>query len=840
MFSRMQAPRAAAASTALALLVAFAAPPALAARTVQLRLPQGSAANAVLEVWPGTPARPFLEHDGLSVGDRSCPDKLAALLDELGTALPLAPLARTVAGPDGVATLPEGIPADAWISARTSDGAFGAHTRLPELTAELRLLPLVKIRFRIAGADGLDLAGARAFTLDEMSGAVEPLVRDAEGNWAGRSFSSARRLLLVAVPEAALRTFVVRPDGEGINPFPRTPGPPAIEVNRPRPIDGVVMAEGRPVGGAEVKLTYERCTPSVQTDDQGRFHFERGAQGAWWSAVEAQKSGRLAVGMASAGAPLVLELQKPSTLEVTLLRSDGVPLKGVELGAGFSAPSGKSSTSARSTTDSRGRARLTFPGDGRLSFINALRKHALSGEPTAEVRAGQTTRLTLRAEEKATLELELLDATGAPVPGASVDADFGRSRHQGGTREWPSGHATTDPYGTARITWLAPGPHFVSVYHSELGTLTGQAVVPGRLSLRFPPKPILELSVVDTDGGVVPGLLAYMELKRPPQNGAVASGKTDERGKLRRSLESGEWNLRLQLPGYAGNVYDDTLQVADAGVLPVTVPVKLPPPTRVTVVDVYGKPIRGAQVHFRFNAPIDPETLRKNPGLMGMDRGWGGQFNPLDPFPPPTGPDGTTTFLAVGPHWVWALADEFREGEPVAVVNGKAKLVLQRCPVAVGRVLGPDGKPLSGIAVTGGVTDAQGRYRVALRSSGLTSVHASTLEYLPASREIRVPADPIEVAVPDIQLAWAASLSVVVTAGGAPGQHILAQLEARGADGGGPSPRTAFTDSSGRATFRELAPGDYVLSFKQNGIPSGKPRQVTLRPRDALALTASW
>lgn len=147
----MQTPRAVvgAASASLVLLIALAPLVALAASPVRLRLPQRDAAGAKVEVWPASSGRPWLDRGGFSLADRGCPDDVPALLDALGSAPEVSPLARAVAGPDGRVELPAGAAADAWVVARSVDGAWGAQARVGELGDELRLLPLVQVRFRL-------------------------------------------------------------------------------------------------------------------------------------------------------------------------------------------------------------------------------------------------------------------------------------------------------------------------------------------------------------------------------------------------------------------------------------------------------------------------------------------------------------------------------------------------------------------------------------------------------------------------------------------------------------------------------------------------------------------
>ena len=804
---------------------------ARAERRLQVLVPDGSAAAATVEVWPAKPATSYCQG---SLRACLCPGKAEATVEALQRAPAAAPLAKATADATGQVTIAAEIPSDAWLLARSARGDAGALVLAADAAASIKLSALVPMRFKLGSDHGLDVASARAFSIDPGSGAVEQLAAQPDGTWVGKTLAPGHRTLVVLVPGAVPFVNTV-PHGTEVSTFGARPagGIATLKLVPYRPVEGVVLENGKPAAGAEVVLDPDGCQFNQRADAAGKFRFEYGPAGDWSWNVNASRKGRLAWGNVREGKIARLVLEQAATVEATVAYLDGKPADALELSAGWLSPLGFFGRSLQGTTDRAGRVRWSFPGAGRVTVSGHGRGFVVKGQPGLDVRRGEVAKLKVELEQTSTLEVEVLDESGKPARGVTIQADWGTEPNRGTQREWPSGYGKTDAWGTVQMNWLAPGKHYVSATDPERGAVAGTVTVPGKLKLQFGGVPVLTVAVVDEGKKPVPGI--EIGISRPAE-GSI-NGRTDEKGQVRRALKEGEWVVNARLPRLGGELARQTVVLPASGAVQRTLEVKVPPPAKITVLDPAKKPIAGASLTFRTQPPIDLALKAQRPELVAMElsaaRPWGafGQETPT------TAADGTITMLVQGPLWVSAVAEGYRESEPVPVTNGAAQVVLQRCPVAVGRVVDSRGAPIKGVTVSNTLTDAEGRFRISLRDVKRTTLYVRGRGFLSTQTEVSPPPDPVDVAVPDIALRDAATLQVRVLEKGTAVPSVKVRLEpAQRADAGAPNPYPRNTDDLGRAAFEDIEPGAYLVHLEQSGGPRGKPRAVKLAPGEEAAL----
>jgi protocatechuate 3,4-dioxygenase beta subunit len=171
------------------------------------------------------------------------------------------------------------------------------------------------------------------------------------------------------------------------------------------------------------------------------------------------------------------------------------------------------------------------------------------------------------------------------------------------------------------------------------------------------------------------------------------------------------------------------------------------------------------------------------------------------------------------------------EGKPVAAVE----VLMDRGAKVTGRVTGPDGSAMAGVAVRvepkGGnpnalammstgrstvVTDGNGDYTIEAVEKGEKTVVFARQGYLPAQKTVALESNEHRV---DAQLSSGVRISgQVVTEGGAP--IAEAGVMARSATQGDFGSRSTQTDASGNFTMEGLSPGRYSFMVNKRGLGS--------------------
>ena len=157
----------------------------------------------------------------------------------------------------------------------------------------------------------------------------------------------------------------------------------------------------------------------------------------------------------------------------------------------------------------------------------------------------------------------------------------------------------------------------------------------------------------------------------------------------------------------------------------------------------------------------------------------------------------------------------------------------------VGRVTGPDGSPLSGVAVApdqssrGGrvmrfdmmgsttVTDPKGEYTIEALEPGEKSFTFSRSGYVTEQRTVNLSGKEVR---SDVQLSSGLRIAgTVVTEGGAPVADALVRASSASDSMFG---REAHSDANGNFQFEGLAPGHYTFNAAKSGYASGIVRDV--------------
>ncbi len=284
----------------------------------------------------------------------------------------------------------------------------------------------------------------------------------------------------------------------------------------------LVDAEGRPVRGGRVSLWEVVSSPvrhrpfqaprRVDADDAGRFVFRGVVAGAW--GVTALSSGFgvatrevTAVAGKATRADLVLPREGAIAGRVVDEAGRGVPDARVQASPPR-APSGLSEIDygvARSREDGAFRIGSLRPGPHHL---HAEKEGLLPGRTPErmEVPEAGEVATTVVLTEGHHVSGRVVEATGAPVPGAEIDVSPDRRSGPGAgvgrgfERRW----AASGSDGTFRVTGLDGGPYEIAVRQSDVATVFLRNVASDTegLEVRIPGPTGIAGRVVDATGGV--------------------------------------------------------------------------------------------------------------------------------------------------------------------------------------------------------------------------------------------------------------------------------------------------------------------------------------------------
>ena len=240
-------------------------------------------------------------------------------------------------------------------------------------------------------------------------------------------------------------------------------GAPAAGARvRARTIAALATAESRT--GANVP---PMPSPTTTADSKGRFRFVGLPPGRL--RIEAR-----AAGTALAFSDVALEEAAESEVEIrltdgvvvegTVSLPDGAPAVGAGVEVGVSGDFG--STMVKTDGDGRYRLRCLTPGD----FVATARLLGV-GEAKSTVLAsvdGATIRWDAKLDEGATLRVRVVNASGAPVVDAFLEAELTGDRTRS-NESASSAFSTTNAEGRATFANLSPGNFFVRVFDRARG-----------------------------------------------------------------------------------------------------------------------------------------------------------------------------------------------------------------------------------------------------------------------------------------------------------------------------------------------------------------------------------
>lgn len=329
-----------------------------------------------------------------------------------------------------------------------------------------------------------------------------------------------------------------------------------LEPSRHVSVSGSVRDErGAPVREASLTLYTEAlkirpasviATPLLTTGPEGRFELALAAREAVTIAITAR--GYLPKEVDFEVPPedvenLEIVLQPaPSVVVGQVTGPDGEPI--AHANVGVQSAEARRSLNYQPVTDSGGRYRAEGLSEGVWSlFVSHQGYRTVRQE--LEVKAGEN-RLDFRLERGLEVEGEVVDSSGAPVPGAGLNL-------VSNDVPWASGYATSDESGRFLIAGLEPGAYTLSV--------RGKGSPPDPLPVSVAGSSVRGLRIVleqeNERGGVLRGRilgldpkdLAKVQISAHQPSGGSASTAADFRGEYEiRGLAPGEWTVSAYVP----------------------------------------------------------------------------------------------------------------------------------------------------------------------------------------------------------------------------------------------------------------------------------------------------
>jgi RNA polymerase sigma factor (sigma-70 family) len=431
--------------------------------------------------------------------------------------------------------------------------------------ARLQDVPAGTVRWRLkTGLDRLraaldaDVPGGRARWI-VLFAPIASAPRVASGATIGKGFLLAKKSLTIAVALALLvaggaallvrgqaaaptppderlargaptprpRAQTTRPPGAPPTEGPIVPARAAIDpAARGGAFEGRVLnwSLGTGVEGAEVTFAHAGGSTALQTEAGGRFGFAPEVAGGYRLA-SVTAPGFLPFAPEWGHSPIALQARpgtRVSELVVYLTPAvdytgvvqdpGGRPVAGAEVRL-YGAGAGEQALSPireRFRSDARGEFVFHAPDDALLEA-----RHAAFGPGRAHLDgAAQTShRLVIvlaprNAEAarlgRARIEGNVVDADGAPIAGAVVQASFQAGREGKGVPH-PSPETTTDDEGRFSLEGLDPGPHTLRARQAGAAPVEAAAAAPARgVTLRLSPGAGLAGQVVDPAGAPIP------------------------------------------------------------------------------------------------------------------------------------------------------------------------------------------------------------------------------------------------------------------------------------------------------------------------------------------------
>jgi protocatechuate 3,4-dioxygenase beta subunit len=525
-----------------------------------------------------------------------------------------------------------------------------------------------------------------------------------------------------------------------------------VVLHRPLRLAGRIIDQGRPVPGVPVRAQYQGETGDdtragllpdqvATTDAEGRFTFDSLSPASY--RLRASHGDRHALHWVDReqhpSPEVVLELGTALLIEGTLRDEAGNPIADV----------GMTGAQHDATSDAAGHYALgpMEPGQVLIRLYTVRHGHA--------VRIVESGPGTLRAdftlETRSLLEGVVVDSDGRPLPGATVEL-MKPITEENGAGEPAEGFdredfTQTDEAGRFILGAAAPG-----AYHLEARALEGRirmerpVTVPAKdVRIVLPRKGRVSGTLTDEHGAPCPG--AEVRLWR--QDTAPRDGE-DEDEETQDTLEDTEAVVtdargRFDLWGLKpGRFFVEATRVWGGVERSASRPVELREDQAVEValrleagwtlsgiaVDAEGNPVSGVQVQPSF--PSEARAIWRRSSYLGSLS-----------LSVTTGPDGRFTFqhLQVEELALYARGNGHRLLAPAEVRKGdpEVRLVLERLGRVHGRLIGPDGAPITRFRQDGqDRVDPGGVFTSDIGGAGTLKLALSAKGLVPIARELQV------------------------------------------------------------------------------------------------------
>jgi protocatechuate 3,4-dioxygenase beta subunit len=619
-----------------------------------------------------------------------------------------------------------------------------------------------------------------------------------------------------------------------------------VTLHRPSRLSVRVMSGGAAAPDAEVRLAAgakapDDDTPALPVDAQGRV--TRMLPPGEYT-LTAAREGRYALARVTLGAAtpeVVLDLGSALHVEGTVTDTSGRPVAGATVTA-TQLPSGSSRNAA---TRADGRYRLGPVEPGAWTFeVQAPGYLHVEEEDAEEARTlGPATGLVdFTLTPAFTVSGRVTDSAGQPVPG--IQLTFGRSASSSddGERVLFLGNTWTEEDGRFSVDAEAPGDYRIEVLDKTLVEASFPVRAPSTdVHLTVERGASVEGTLTDAQGVRLEGFLVEVQAPDGPGDEDLWRGeRTDANGHfLLQGLKPGPFVLLAsrEAQSAARRAYREVTLVAGTRL---KADLRMEPERTLSgvVVDGGGKPLEGAFVRAR--PPQKGGPAWKREGRRNRHHG--------PPLGLTTGADGRFTLTGLTePEYdvrVWKAGYTLAPGRSTGGTEGEegmlrvgagpadVRLVMARDAHFVGRLVDPDGAPLTRFEVNGSAEeDPDGDFSVPIESV-LSEALTFEAEGLPP-KVVRVDARPagsdVDLGVVRMSRGRRVHGRVVDAETGAPVPDAELQLVTR--DTGAPYPRLAMdtwsVDEHGAFDLARVDLESFTLTVSAEGY---QPQALTVPP----------